>query len=173
MTNVNYKVLKSNIIKACTQKNAGSMDFYINMDKLSKLTDDINLVPIRIGQEAKKVKPELIPYLSEYFEKSRLSWFSETKYSTIICFIDKNAIDEKAQDLLDKIAKKQVDDPDLDKVKLVATIVADYPCYFANIISYQNNDPRRMRKPTYEIVCRANKVVIKSSDYQYNPKDFS
>lgn len=173
MSNVKYRVLKSNIIKSCRQVRPNSMEFEVDFDKLKNLTADINLVPVCIGKKSKRVNPELIPYLSEYFEKSHLSWFTEGKYSTIITFVDIEALDERARYLLDKIAEDQTSDPDNDKVNNIATLVADYPCYFATIVSYQNNDPSRIGKPSYEIICRANKVVIKSSDYQYNPVDFS
>lgn len=174
MNNVNYKTLKSNIIKSCCQTETDIMKFEINWDKLTSLVKDHKLVPIApIGEKAKIVKPEMIPYLSEYFEKSHLSWFTDSKYYTIITFIDSDSIDETATVLLDNLKKNQVDDPDDDKVTDIATLIANYPCYFATIISYQNGDPNRIGKASYEIVCRANKVVIKSSDYQYNPKDFS
>ncbi len=174
MNNVNYKTLKSNIIKCCTQIETDIMKFEIDWDKLTSLEKDYKLVPIApVGGDAKKVKAEIIPYLSEYFEKTHLSWFTDSKYYTVITFIDSDSIDDTATELLAKLKEDQTEDPDDDKVNDMATLVADYPCYFATIISYQNGDPNRIGKPSYEIVCRANKVVIKSSDYQYNPKDFS
>ena len=172
MNNVDYKVLKSNIIRACTPVKCDNINFRVNFDKLSHLVDDIGLVPINVGMVPKKVLPELIPYLSEYFVKTNLSWFNENKYSTVITFVDTSSIDEKAQNLIDKLNQEQVEDPDNDKVKDIAVLVAEYPCYFATIVSYRNDDPKRAGKPSYEIKCRANKVVIESSDYQYNPKDF-
>jgi hypothetical protein len=173
MNNVDYKVLKSCIIRSCTPVRDGSIEFRVNYDKLLHSVDDINLLPLNVGMCPKKVIPEMIPYLSEYFEKTNLSWFTENKYSTVITFIDTESIDEEAQRLIDKLHMKQVDDPSNDKVNDMATLVANYPCYFATIVSYRNDDPKRSGKPSYEIKCRANKVVIKSSDYQYNPKDFS
>lgn len=174
MNSVNYKILKSCIIKSCKQLKQGLMDFTVDFKKLSNLTADLKLTPIEpIGFDAKIVQPEIIPFLSEYFEKSHLSWFNDSKFFSVITFIDSDSIDEKAQTLLDSLKMNQTDNPDNDKVKSIATLVAEYPCYFATIISYQNGDPDRIGRPSYDIVCRANKVVIKSSDYQYNPKDFS
>lgn len=173
MTNVDYRMLKNSIIKSCTQKSTGSMHFRVDFEKLSEKVKDLNLVPVNVGMEGKKVGIEDIPYISEYFEKSRLSWFTESKCSTVICFVDSESIDDKAKELINKVNTKQVDEPDVDKVEAFATLVAEYPCYFATIVSYQSNDPKRVGRISYEIVCRANKVVIKSSDYQYNPKDFS
>ena len=174
MNNVNYKILKSCIIKACKQVKQGYMDFTVDFNKLTSAVKDLKLTPISpIGGNAKIVQPEVIPYLSEYFEKTHLSWFSDSKFFTVITFIDSDSIDEKAQSLLDNLKSNQEDDPDNDKVKALATLVAEYPCYFATIVSYQNGDPDRIGRPSYDILCRANKVIIKSSDYQYNPKDFS
>jgi hypothetical protein len=169
-----YKDLKDNIVRSCKQTKEFSMEFRINFEKLATLVSDMSLIPIEpVGGTAKRVKPENIPYLSEYFEKSYLSWFDDSKYFTALTFIDSDSIDEKATHLLNKLKQDQADDPDNDKVKDMATLVAEYPCYFATVVSYQNNDPSRLGKATYEIVCRANKVVIKSSDYQYDPVDFT
>ena len=172
MNTVDYKVIKSNIIKACKQV-GDSNKFEINYQKLKDLVEDINLVPVEIGMKSEKVDPAQIPFISEYFEKSKLSWFSENKYITTICFLDTTAVDEKAVGLLEQISLPQTEVPDADKVKAYATLVAEYPCYFAVIVSYMSNSPVREGKPSYIIQCRANKVVIKSSNYQYNHKDFS
>lgn len=173
MTNISYGTLKSNIIKACSQVSPCHMAFKVDFRKLTDLVEDNNIKPINIGMNSSRIEPNIIPYISEYFEKTHLSWFSEGKYYTVITFIDTTSIDNRARDLIEKINIPQERDPDIDKVNAYATLIAEYPCYFATIVSYQNNNPKRIGKPSYEIVCRANKVVIKSSDYQYNPKDFS
>ena len=121
---------------------------------------------------AKKLVPEQIPFLQEYFNKTHLEWLSDSKYVTTIAFIDSEYLDEKAIELMNKIATPQVDDPEDDKVKDFALLVTTYPCYFSTIVSYHNNSPKMSNKISYEIACRANKVVIKMSDYQYNHKDF-
>jgi len=171
MINFDYKVLKQLIRKAC--KAEKGIDFKVDYDKLVSVVSDLGLEPVCTDMHANKVKPELIPYLSEYFAKSRLSWFNENKYLTVVTFVDVEAIDDTCRDLLDKMKTSQIDDPDIDKVNSYATIVANYPCYFATIVSYQSNDPRRSNRPWYEIICRANKVVIRNPEYQYNPVDFS
>lgn len=174
MNNVDYGVLKSNIIKCLKQCKEYSLDFKVNFDKLTSLVANINLVPIApIGENAVRVTPFDIPYLSEYFEKTRLSWFTDGKFRTVVTFIDSEYVDETATRLLAKLKQPDTEDPDFDKVKAVAKLVAEYPCYFATIISYQNNDPNRIGKANFVIACRANKVVIKNSDYQYDPHDFS
>ena len=172
-TSVDYKVLKSNIIKACVAKHKNGYSFEVNYDKLKGLVEGLELVPIKVGMDCRIVSPEMIPFLSEYFEKSKLSWFNEEKYYTVLTFIKSDSIDEKAQTLLDKIAAPQVDDPEDDKIQDMSTLVAEYPCYFATVVSYRNDSPNRCGRPSYVIVCRANKIVIKSSDYQYNPADMS
>lgn len=174
MNNVNYRVLKSNIVKSCKQTNPNTMNFKVNFDKLTSLVSDIGLTPITpVGAEAKRAIPENIPFISEYLVKNRLAWLTDAKHFTIITFIDSESIDEKAQGLLDLIAQDQIEDPENDKVNNIATLVAEYPCYFALIVSYENNDPSRIGRPSYEIICRANKVVIRDPNYQYNPKDFA
>ena len=173
MTDVNYKILKSNIIKACKHEKC-SVDptaFKVDYKKLYELVEDINLVPILAGMEAEKICPRVIPYMNEYFDKSHLIWLSESKHMTTIAFIDAEYIDDTAMDLLEKLKMPKVDDPENDKVQAYAQLVANYPCYFATIVSYQNNAPTVVR-PSYEIACRANKVTIKMSEYKYYHKDF-
>ena len=173
MTTVNYRTLKSIIIKACKNKKGGHpANFYINFDKLTELSEEINLVPMFVGLDPVKMIPEVIPFMSEYFDKSHLVWLSDSKFHTTITFIDKEYIDDKAAELLDKLKTLQVDDPELDKVQVYSELIANYPCYFATIVSYKSNSPKSGNHPTYEIACRANKVTIKMSDYQYNHKDF-
>ena len=172
-TSVDYKVLKSNIIKACSPKTKNGYSFEVNYDKLKSLVEGLELTPVNVGMECKRVHPEAIPFLSEYFEKSKLSWFNDEKYYTVLTFVKSDAIDERCQMLLDRLQMPQEDDPDNDKVHDMSTLVADYPCYFATVVSYRNDSPNRCGKPSYVIVCRANKIVIKSSDYQYNPADMS
>lgn len=170
MTNVSYKVLKSNIIKALDPIIEGSMQFVVDYPKLSDLTEEMNLLPLNVGLESAQILPDLIPYLSEYFYDTQLEWIDNTKFSTVLTFIDTTGLDRVALDLLDDLKSEETD---IDRTKIVAKLVADYPCYFATIVSYQNNNPKYLGKPSYEISCRANKVVIRSSDYQYNPKDMS
>jgi hypothetical protein len=149
------------------------MKFEIDFEKLSDLAKELNLTPLYNALVSKPVHPQNIPFLSEYFEKERLSWFSDSKFFTVLTFIDTESIDEKAEKLIELLASDPIETPENDKVKNIATLVAEYPCYFATVVSYQNNDPNRAGRPSYEIICRANKVVIRSSDYQYNYKDFS
>lgn len=173
-TSVDYKVLKSNIIKACNAKPSPSKyDFTVDYEKLKGLVAGLELVPVMLNMDSKRVHPNDIPFISEYFEKSRLAWFNDEKFFTVLTFVKSDAIDEHAAELLNKIATLDVDAPEEDKVQDMSDLVANYPCYFATIVSYRNDSPNRCGKPSYLIVCRANKVVIKSSDYQYNPADMS
>ena len=175
MSKVDYKLLGDVIRRCCKQvhKHTPVMEFFVNYNKLAGMLRDHNLIPVKIGLKSRRVTPEDIPFISEYYEKTNLSWYTEGKYFTVLTFMDRSALDERALELLADIGTPQVDIPDEDKVADMAKLVADYPCYFALVTSYQNNDPRLKDIPSYTVSCRANKVVIKSSDYQYNPKDFS
>lgn len=173
--NIDYKVLKNRIIRSCNPLCKEIVDFEIDYSKLVDECRELNVVPICFGLEASRVKPELIPYLNEYFKDENLSWFSSAKFSTIISFIHKDYIDEKAEELLNKLKDPQVDDPDFDKVSAVAKLLAEYPCYSATVVSYKSNNPKYIKggRPSYIVQIRANKVVIVNSDYQYTYKDFS
>lgn len=170
-TKVDYKILKSDIMKSL--RNIEGTKFEVDYKKLCDLVEDIGLIPLFSGIKSEKISTNKIPYMSEYINGSRLSWITEGKESTIIVFAVTEGLDERGNGLIADLLKKQVDDPGLDKVNKMADFVANYPCYFAQIISYINNDPpSKFKKASYAIDCRANKVVMKSPEYQYNPKDF-
>lgn len=173
--NVDYKVLKGRIIRSCKVTGKEIVDFSIDFDKLVEECKELNLTPIYFGMNAKRVTPELIPYISEYFKDTNLSWFNSSKFSTAISFINSNYIDGKALELLEKLKTPQVDDPNDDKVNDVAELLANYPCYSATIVAYKSNNPKiiKLNKPSYIVQVRANKVVITNSNYQYEYRDFS
>ena len=190
--NVDYKLLKSRIIRSCVSKEKEIVDFSIDYCKLVELCEELNITPIYFGMEAKRVKPELIPYINEYFKDENLSWFNSSKFSTVISFIHTNYIDDRARELLERLKVPQVDkpenekddkdededekdNPDDDKVADVAELLANYPCYSATVVAYKSNNPKyiKFNKPSYVIQIRGNKVTISNSDYQYNYKDIS
>ena len=173
--NVDYKVLKNRIIRSCKVTGKEIVDFSIDFDRLEEECRDLHLTPIFFGLNAKRVTPELVPYLNEYFKDTNLSWFNSSKFSTVISFINSNHIDGKALELLNKLKTPQVDDPSDDKVNDVAELLANYPCYSATVVSYKSNNPKfiKLNKPSYVIQIRANKVVITNSDYQYNWRDMT
>ena len=172
---LDYKALKSRIIRSCIRNGKEIVDFKIDFEKLTSLCDELGIVPLHFGLDAKRIIPDVIPYLNEYFKDDNLSWFTDNKFSTAISFIRADAITEEVQELLDKLKVKQEDEPEVDKVNIAATILAKYPCYTATVVSYKSNNPKfiKANKPSYVIQIRANKVVIVSSDYQYNYKDMS
>ena len=167
---VDYKVLESNIIKSCRSHN-GSTKFLVSYDKLSTLCDDIGMTVVEANLQSIPLTTNLIPYVQEYFKAKRLSWMSDTKQITTLIFVPTDAIDETCQSLLTDLQGSRVDDPDLDRVKSMATLLADYPCYFATVVSYISNDIKRNGKTTYVIKCRANTVAIKQDNYEYHHED--
>ena len=171
MNTISYKSLKTDIIKSCKQMKG--MQFEVDYVKLADLVADLGLIPLKTDLVAKHITPEMIPFLSEFYKKTHLSWISDSKYFTVVAFIDKESLDEKATKLIDLLSTPQEYDPDIDKVKAISTLIAEYPCYHSTIISYQNDNPNREGRPSYNIVIRANKVVIESSDYKFNAKDFA
>lgn len=174
MTKVDYKVLKSYIVRSCRQSKPHTLRFNVDMERLEDLASNANLALIWSGSKSRKLITEMIPFIGEYYEKERLEWFSEEKEFTILTFVDKESLDERGWLLLEKIKAKQVDDPDNDKIHDIAVLLADYMCYNALVISYHyDTDKIPEYVPSYSIMCRANKVVLKNSDYQYNPQDFS
>lgn len=171
--NVDYNVLKVNIIKSCRQIQKDELGFEVSYTRLNKLLDDIGLTMVNVGTKSDCIKPENIINLSEYFKDKKLSWFNENKEFTQLVFVKTDAIDDNLSTLLEKMNQEHIDDPDLDKVQTLAEIIATYPCYFATVIAYEANNPERFGKPTYMIGCRANTVTIKEENYKYNAQDMS
>ena len=170
-SNVEYKVLKSNIIRSCFSKKG--IHFNIDYDKLYSSSQEIGLTLLKDGLESRLVKTDDIPFLNEYFVKNKLEWFERDREFTVISFFVNDKLDDYAKNLIAKIEKPDSDDPDEDKIHDMAELVAKYPCYFATIVSYKNLDPKRIGKPSYFIICRANKVAIKDQAYEYNPEDMA
>lgn len=170
MANVDYKLLKSAIIKSCGSEK-DSVKFNVNYDKLSSSVDDFGLVALNIGAKSKKITVDTVNIISEYFKGQRLSWFDKNKEFTILTFLPIDVLDERCEELIEKLHTLSVDDPDIDHVNILASIIADYPCYSAIVVSYMSNDPKRFGKPSYEIKIRANTVAIKQKLYEYNHND--
>ena len=175
MTRVDYKVIGDIIRRCCKQvhRQTSNMEFNVEFEKLVEAMEIQNLLPVRVGMKSKQVGPEVIPFISEYYEKTNLSWYTEGKYYTILTFIDVESLDHEARKIIERLNTPQIDVPYDDKVHDIAVLIAQYPCYFALVTSYQNNNPKMSLRPSYTVSCRANKVVIKNANYQYNPKDFS
>lgn len=155
---INYRVLKSNIVHSCKQVGDG-IEFEVDFNKLVEETAEIGLIPIKIGLQSKKITSDIIPYLSEYFEKDHLAWITDDKNYTILAFVVSSSLDEET---LEKI--KSYNDSDDISVSTISKILSSYPCYYATVVSYKSNTPKRIGRPSYEIICRANKVVIKNKE---------
>ena len=169
---IDYKVIRSAIIKSCKGKKEG-IEFKVDYDKLTKNLDEICLVPVNVGLVSRPIHDFDIPFISEHFKAQRLSWINQHKEITTLVFVTKEALEEseELQSWINMMNGNVVDDPDLDKVKVVADIIAKYPCYLSTVVSYLSNDPRRSHGPSYEIVCRQNTVSIKKDEYEYNAAD--
>ena len=163
---LDYKVLKAAIVKACISSKK-STNFVVNYDKLSKAVDELGVTMVNVGVQSSNIEPKDIITLSEYFKANKLKWINNSKDYTILVFVDKEKIDERCQELLDIMNLSQIDNPSVDKANALATLLADYPCYMAGIISYISNEPRRFNILSYDIKIRVNTVLIKDSNYGY------
>lgn len=170
---VSYQSIKSAIIKSCRQLHKNDIEFIVDYDRLSRNVDDIGLTVVNTGFKCKPIRQDDIIPISEFFKKQKLAWITEKKYFTQLVFVRSDAIDEELSTLLSQMHQTQVNDPDLDKVNTLAKIIANYPCYFATVVSYESNDPMREGKPTYTIGCRANTITIENEKYKYQHADMS
>lgn len=173
MTKVDYKVLKSVIVKSCTKVGKHTNDFKIDIEKLNAALAEQNLVALPIGLEADKVKPEDMYAVAEYFNGDNLRWFEDSKFITTIICVDASDITEDVQEDIDELYVSKEENPDVDHVEIIANIISTLHCYYIMVVAYNSNDPGRTGKNTYYISCRANKVVLKDPNYTYNSKDIA
>ena len=173
---IDYNVFKRAITKSASKVTDGTRELAFNVDlaKVDTLIPDTNCVTVKVNASSNPVLARHIPFLSEYFIDTRLSWFDEAKEYTTVIFVENDTNDAELQNLLSLIEQQnQKDTDEYDIVKLVAEVVAKYPCYFAVTVSYISNDPQSANRLSYSVVCRANKVTIKSERYKYNPADMA
>lgn len=163
---LDYKELKSAIIKASVSSKK-STNFVVKFDKLSKAVEELGLVMVNTGTQSSNIDPKDIICLSEYFKANKLKWINNSKDYTTLIFIDKDKVDDKCQELLDIMNLSQIDNPSVDKSNTLATILADYPCYLASVVSYISNEPRRFNALSFDIQIRVNTVMIKDPNYVY------
>lgn len=176
MSNLDYKKFRTAVLKSCRAKERDSVSFTVDFANLQKLASELEpkLRVVSVSPKSRPVSINDVALLSEYFKNGpELSWFDEYKQFNTVVLVEEESIDEKCEKLLNNLTTELADNPEIDKVKSIAEIIANYPCYFATVISYMNNDPRRIGKCSYEIKCRANKVVIKSEGYNYNSQDMA
>ena len=174
--NVDYNVFKRAITKSAHKSTEANRElaFTVDLNKVDTLIGDTNCISIKVNKSSNPVLTRHIPFLSEYFIDSRLSWFDEAKEHTTVIFVENDTNDAELQNLLTLIEQEaQTGTDEYDIVKLLSEVVAKYPCYFAVVVSYISNDPQYANRLSYSIVCRANKVTIKSERYKYNPADMS
>lgn len=173
---IDYNVFKRAITKSASKSTEANRElaFTVDLNKVDTLIPDTNCISIKVNKDSNPVLARHIPFLSEYFIDTRLSWFDEAKEFTTIIFVENDVNSAELQNLLTLIEQESKTNTDeYDIVKLLAEVVAKYPCYFAVTVSYISNDPQYANKLSYSIVCRANKVTIKSERYKYNPQDMA
>lgn len=178
---INYDDIKIAIGKSARKNDKVSRDlaFTIDPGRLDFLLANQNIIVVRKNLDSRPVATTAIPLLSEYFTKQRLAWFNQEKEYTTYIFVRTDAdLPKEAADRLLEILHilnddDKSDDIDQDQVELLAELVAYYPCYFATTVSYISDAPGSNGKLSYSIVCRANKIVIASERYKYNPDDMS
>jgi hypothetical protein len=172
----NYNILKKDILKSIIRHKENILKFKVDQDKLDSILEDgeIELQCLNTGIHSRPLREEDIPYISVYFKDEKLEWFDVNagKQFTAIVLIDKKSIDEECLDLIEKLNIKDPNsDLDIDRGKVLAKILAKYPCLIAQIISYKSNNPDFKIQSSFTIGIKANTVLIKNEQYRYNDAD--
>ena len=172
----NYTILKKDILKSIIRNKENILKFKVDQDRLDTIleAEGTELECLNTGIHSRPLREEDIPYISVYFKDERLEWFdvNKGKQFTSIVLIDKKSIDEECIDLIEKLnIKDPASDLDIDRGHVLATILANYPCLIAQIISYKSNNPDFKIQSSFTIGIKANTVLIKNEQYRYNDAD--
>ena len=166
---VNYVQL-SQCIRAAAIQGKG-LDFTYDFDKLAESIDSMSLLVVPNDIKSKRIGPEDIVFLSEYFKKySRLTWLDHFKFYSSLVFVRtdvEGALDEEFWELMEQMKANQMDNPDIDKAEVLAKIISKYPCYLSAVVSYKNADIKSCGTIAFEIVTKANLVTINIDNTKY------
>lgn len=166
---VNYGKLSSDIRKSTKQ--GKGLDFTFNFDQLTDLIAEDSLLVVYNDIKSKRIGPEDIVYLGEFFKKNKLSWLDHFKFFSSLVFVRTDipgALDDEFYQLMNDMKADQLENPDIDKAETLAKILRKYPCYVASIVSYKNADIRKCGTISYEIYCKANQVTIDIDNKKYH-----
>lgn len=166
---VNYVELSNCIRKAAIQ--GKGIDFTFDFDKLAESITDMSLLVVPNDIKSKRIGPEDIVYLGEFFKKTKLSWLDRNKFYSSLVFVRtdvEGALDEEFYELMEDMKANQLDNPDIDKAETLAKILSKYPCYVASVVSYKNLDIKKCGTISFEIICKANLVTILIDNEKYH-----
>ena len=166
---VNYVELSSCIRKAAIQ--GKGIDFIFNYDQLQMLVKDYDLLVIPNQIKSKRIGPEDIVFLGEFFKRHKLSWLDHFKYFSSLVFVRTDipgVLDEEFYQLYEDMKANQLEHPDIDKAETLAKILANYPCYMSAVVSYKNADIKKFGTIAFEIVTKANLVTIDIDNKKYH-----
>lgn len=166
---VNYVEL-ANCIRRSTIQGKG-IDFTFDFDKLAIAVEKSSLLVVPNDIKSKRIGPEDIVCLGEFFKKTKLEWLDHFKFYSTLVFVRTDvpgALDEEFYELMDEMRADQLLNPDIDKAEVLAKILAKYPCYVAMVVSYKNQDIKKFGTISFEVVCKANLVTINIDNAKYH-----
>lgn len=166
---VNYVELSNCIRNAAIQ--GKSIDFTFDFAKLDESIADFSLVTVPNDIKSKRIGPEDIVFLGEFFKNAKLTWLDRFKFFSSLVFVRTDvpgALDDEFYELMDEMRADQIENPDIDKAEVLAKILSKYPCYVAVVVSYKNADIKKFGTISYEVTCKANLVTINIDNAKYN-----
>ena len=165
---VNYVQLSNCIRKAAIQ--GKGIDFTFDFEKLNESVADMNLLVVPNDIKSKRIGPEDIVFLGEFFKKYKLTWLDHFKFYSSLVFVRtdvEGALDEEFWELMEQMKANQMDNPDIDKAEVLGKILVKYPCYVSAVVSYKNADIKHFGTISFEIVSKANLVTITIDNNKY------
>ena len=183
---MDYNVLRT-VLANCVEGKRNNKIFKLNTYKLRNNVREFGLIPVIFKNEyiSKRVTPDDVPLLTEYFKEEKVLWFDDDKTFLTVIFIREEDMDERLQDLLEdceefrkrelQIPKtpcnvkpieqkgclrcKTCDRKNIDIVNTLASITGQYPCYTALIAKWVKPDSISLN-----IRFRVNTLLINSEN---------
>ena len=172
--NFSYRLLKKLIKENCKDDPNEPLKFIVNFAGLEAALEknNIGICLVYNGTRSKYINQDSIVLLSQQYNGDRLKWFDSHKQYTALVFVRKDAVDEVARRIMRELRNQREGEKDaIDRVALIAELIANYPCYIANIVSYKGNNPERIGRNSYTINVRANLIQRQDEQYTYNAED--
>lgn len=175
---VNYAELKKIIVRNIKRDKDYATKFSIKASKLEADLESkgVDLIVVNTGLESKPIKDTDIPFISFFMKDERLKWVdsNDGKEVATIILVNGKSSNQNLDMLLHKLRQdNEASGIDVDRGKIVSEIIATYPCYFAQVISYKSNNPDVNALSSFTVTIKANLATINDENYRFNQKDIS
>ncbi|MCM1215995.1 MAG: right-handed parallel beta-helix repeat-containing protein [Lachnospiraceae bacterium] len=160
---MDYNELRK-IVASCIEGPEQSINFRLNMYKLTRLSEVLGLIPLFYKNHflSKEITAEDMPFIAEYCKGNDLLWFDENKAFLTCIFVRQEDMDTDLQNYLQNILRLRIEQKkdkhpfchdhvnhhhdcyykeSNDIIDIISKIVSKYPChmcFIAKAVTTQN-----------------------------------